>query len=812
MIISYNWLNRYLPEIIPSARLSKILTAIGLEVEAVHTYSSFKGGLAGLVTGEVLTCEKHADADKLKVTTVNIGTGDTLQIVCGAANVAAGQKVVVATVGTTIFPTTGEPFMIKNAKIRGVESKGMLCAEDEIGLGTSHDGIMVLDADTVPGKPVAELFDVYNDEIFEIGLTPNRMDAMSHLGVAKDVIAYINHHDKKNLQPVSPLVQHKKEEGIAAGTITVDVRAEDACKRYCGVEITGIQVTESPAWLKDVLRAIGVNPINNIVDITNFILHETGQPLHAFDATKIEGNKVTVEHLPACTGFTTLDGKERKLEATDLLICDGNDTPMCLAGVYGGKTSGVTAATTHIFLESAWFAPGTIRKTSLHHGLRTDAATRFEKGVDISASLAVLKHAAQMITEICGGTIAGKFIDVYPNPPQQNSVRLTYHYLKKLSGKNYHGDTVKNILTGLGFSIVKDDFDHLTVNVPFSKPDISLAADVVEEIMRIDGLDAIDIPQTISIAPMVDSPGQLRPIIEKAARHLAGLGFNEIFTNSITDSKYYDEATLNHAVKLLNNLSADLDVMRPQMLQTGLEVVAHNLNRRNNKLLLFENGKTYRQNSPGNYEEEAQLAIWICGTSRDASWADTAEKANIFYAKGVCENLLVSLGVEKAVFTPAASGQLEQSINLKIKNEHAGVIGKVNRKLLQAFGIREDVYYINLLWKVVAQGIPKGSFKFKEVPKFPSVQRDLALVVADDLPFSAIQKSVNSASIPVLTGIKLFDIYSGDKLGAGKKSLAVNFNFQDDSKTLTDTEIDGFMKKLIQKFEKENGAEVRGAS
>ncbi|MBC7424582.1 MAG: phenylalanine--tRNA ligase subunit beta, partial [Ferruginibacter sp.] len=503
MTISYNWLSEYLPEKIEPEKLSKILTSIGLEVETLEKYEETKGGLDGLVIGEVLECAKHPDADKLSLTKVDIGTGEPLQIVCGAPNVAVGQKVIVATVGATIYPFSGEPMTMKKARIRGSESFGMICAEDEIGLSSNHAGILVLPADTKVGMPAAAYFGTYNDYIFEIGLTPNRMDAMSHLGVAKDVCAYLSHHNKKETHVKSPFKNTFKADNQNL-PIEVTIENEVACERYAGVSIQGVTIAESPKWLQQKLKSIGLRPINNIVDITNFILHETGQPLHAFDADMITGKKIIVKSLPEGSPFLTLDDKERKLSAEDLIICNAAEG-MCIAGVYGGAKSGVTAASKNIFLESAWFNPISIRKTSFRHGLRTDAATRFEKGVDISNTVNVLKRAAVMIKEIAGGEISSDIVDIYPEPKKKTEVAIKYHYLKKLSGKNYHGDTIKNILTGLGFEIIKEGQDDLRVAVPFSKPDISIPADLVEEIMRIDGLDNVEIPAIISIAPAVET-------------------------------------------------------------------------------------------------------------------------------------------------------------------------------------------------------------------------------------------------------------------------------------------------------------------
>ena len=593
MTISYNWLSEYLPtgqagipEKIDPEKLSKILTSIGLEVESLEKYEELKGGLQGLVIGEVLECSKHPDADKLSLTKVNIGSVEPLQIVCGAPNVAVGQKVVVATVGATIYPTNGEPMTMKKAKIRGVESFGMICAEDEIGLTDNHAGIMVLPASTKVGMAAAEYFGAYSDFIFEIGLTPNRMDAMSHLGVAKDVCAYLSHHNKKDTFVKSPFKNVFKPDHHGLN-ISVTIENKDACQRYAGVSLQGVTVAEGPKWLQQKLKSIGLRPINNIVDITNFILHETGQPLHAFDADMITGKKIIVKNFAEGTPFVTLDEKERKLSAEDLMIANAEEG-MCIAGVYGGLRSGVKSTTKNIFLESAWFNPVNIRKTSFRHGLRTDAATRFEKGVDISNTVNVLKRAALMIKEIAGGTIASDVVDVYPNLKPRTEVVLKYHYLKKLSGKNYHGDAIKNILNALGFGIIKEGMDDIHVSVPYSKPDITIPADIVEEIMRIDGLDNIEIPSAINISPAVETLERENACKEKIAANLIGAGFHEIFTNSITNSAYYNENVLQTSVKMINSLSAGLNIMRPSMMETGLESVSYNLNRKNNDLQFFE--------------------------------------------------------------------------------------------------------------------------------------------------------------------------------------------------------------------------------
>ena len=806
MTISYNWLSEYLPAKVDPERLSKILTSIGLEVESLEKYESIKGGLKGLVTAEIVECEKHPDADKLKVTKVNTGT-ELLQVVCGAPNAAAGQKVILALPGTTIYPSEGDPITLKKAKIRGVESNGMICAEDEIGTGTSHDGIMVLPPDTVVGQPASSLFKVYEDFIFEIGLTPNRMDAMSHLGVARDVCAWLSHHDKKGTVAITPYKNGFKTNGQPT-PITVKVENTKDCPRYAGISISNINVGESPDWLKRRLQAIGVKSISNIVDITNFILHETGQPLHAFDADKITGNTVIVKNLPEGTPFVTLDDKERKLSAGDLMICNA-EQPMCIAGVYGGKESGVTAGTKNIFLESAWFNPQSIRKTSLHHGLRTDAATRFEKGVDISNTVTVLKRAAELIVEICGGELNGDIVDIYPAPANPVAVGLKYHYLKKLSGKNYHGDAVKNILTSLGFEMIKEGPDELWMNVPFSKPDISIPADIVEEIMRIDGLDNIDIPATISIAPSNETISESTTLREKLANQLTGLGFNEIFTNSITNSAYYSQEVLDSSVKMLNNLSIELDILRPSMLHTGLEVIAHNIHRKNSHLLLFENGKTYDSKGDNKYEEHKHLALYVSGETSSIAWNKKPVKADYYFVKGICERILTVAGISNAGFEQSDIAGLENAAVIKVKNKIIGNIGTVADDTLKIFGIKQPVFFADIYWDELLETRKTKGFSYTEVSKYPAVQRDLALLLNTDVNYAQIRKVVSGLNIAQLQTIKLFDIFESDKLGAGKKSMAVNFTFMDSSKTLTDKEIDEMMSKIIAACEKQLGAEIR---
>jgi phenylalanyl-tRNA synthetase beta chain len=807
MTISYKWLCEYLPESIEIEKLSKILTSVGLEVESITPYEEFKGGLQGLVVGEVLSCEKHPDADKLKLTTVNIGEDTPLQIVCGAPNVVVGQKVIVATIGTTIYPLTGEPLTMKKAKIRGVESHGMICAEDEIGLSSNHDGIMILPSDTKIGLSAADYFGSYSDHVIEIGLTPNHMDAQSHIGVARDVVAYMNHHEKKGWQVKLPNVK-----GFAADNtnlpITVTIENKAACKRYAGVSITNVMVKESPKWLQQKLKVIGLRAINNIVDITNYILHETGQPLHAFDASKIEGNTVIVKCLPEGTPFITLDEKERKLSSEDLMICNAT-SPMCIGGVFGGLHSGVTDATTTIFLESALFEGVSIRKSSLRHGLRTDAAVRFEKGVDISNSITALKRAALLIKELAGGDIASDIVDVYPTVEDKKSVSIKYHYLKKLSGKNYHPETVKNILTHLGFEVAKDGIDELTVLVPYHKTDISIPADLVEEIMRIDGLDNVEIPKSISISPSVDVNGQKEKLKEKIAMNLVGMGLQEIFTNSITNSAYVTEAQQPFMVKMMNNLSAELDVLRTTMLETGLQSIVYNLNRKNNNLQFFEFGRTYSSNEIGQYTEKENLAIYVTGEKTTSDWKSKATTADFYFAKSVTEKILHLAGLSFTTTTNHSVDNADYAVEYMVKNKVAATVFQVNQTTLKQFDIKQAVQHVIIDWNSICEASLATKMKFKEISKFPSVQRDIAMLIDKAVTYETLENAVQKAGVKKLTNMSLFDVFENEKLGANKKSLAINLTFVDEEKTLTDKEIEGFMSKIVASIEKETGAELR---
>ncbi len=808
-------MSEYLPAIdaglsftVNPERLSKILTSIGLEVESMVSFEEIKGGLNGLIVGEVMHCEKHPNADKLSLTKVNIGGSDLIQIVCGASNVAIGQKVVIAPVGATIFPYKGDSLTMKVAKIRNIESFGMICAEDEIGLNDNHDGILVLPEHLKPGTPASDFFKPYTDWIYEIGLTPNRMDAMSHMGIAKDVCAYLSHHNNKELNPIT-FFKDSFESKSNSLPIDVIIENSNACQRYSGVSIKNIVIKESPHWLQQKLKSIGQRPINNIVDITNFVLHETGQPLHAFDISAIKGNKIIVKNLPEGTSFVTLDEKERKLSGSDLMICNGNSEPMCIAGVFGGLLSGVSKETKSIFLESAWFNPVDIRKTSFRHELRTDAATHFEKNTDISNTVNVLKRAALLITELTGGEIASEIIDIYPNAKPKTHVTLTYSFLKKLSGKIYASSLVKNILRSLGFEFLKEDSDSITVAVPYSKPDINMAADIVEEIMRIDGLDNIEIPVSITISPSVETFGYKHIWKEKIANYLVGLGFNEVFTNSITNAAYFNKEDLEKTVTLLNNLSADHNIMRPSMLETGLECVSYNLNRKNNNLRFFEFGKIYTTQKPGQYNEANHLCLYITGNDSEDSWKRKGYPADQYSMKGIINNLFQLMGLKKTTWETGSNRKLQSCLLVNYGTENVCELGIVQSNELKKFDIKQPVFYASMYWDTLLNLVYNNDLKISELPKQLPVYRDLAMIVPSSLSFGEVEKTVKTLPIDKLQEIKLFDIFESEKLGRDKKSLALSFTFLDNEKTLNDKEIDSMMSDIMVALEKKLEVEIR---
>ena len=806
MKISYNWLNEYLPEKIEPQKLSEILTSIGLEVESLEVYENFKGGLKGLVVGEVISCEQHPNADKLKLTKVNINKDEQLQIVCGAPNVAIGQKVIVAPVGTTIHPFNGEPVTMKVAKIRGVESYGMICAEDEIGLNDNHAGILILNDATKPGTAVADLFDAYSDWIYEIGLTPNRMDAMSHIGVAKDVCAWLSYHENKIAKAKLPF-DASFETSDDKNDFEVIIENTNDCKRYSGIVIKDVKVEESPAWLQNFLKAIGQRPINNVVDITNFVLHETGQPLHAFNADALTSKKVVIKNLDEGTVFKTLDDIERKLSSKDLMICN-DEEPVCIAGVFGGIGSGVTSEIKNVFLESAWFSPSSIRTTSLKHGLRTEAAVRFEKGVDISATIIAAKRAALLIKEIAGGKISEGIIDVYPTVVEKKKVVFKYEYLKKLSGKHYSPTAVKNILSALEFDILEENDTYLKLAVPLSKADVTLPADIVEEIIRIDGLNNVAIPSSITITPAIQENILRNQLKEKLSQMLAGVGFNEIITNSIANSKNYTDEDLNTSVKLLNNLSADLDIMRPSMLETGLEVLVYNINRKNNNLRFFEIGKIY-WNEKNQYREAEKICFWITGKTQTANWKHQNIEADFFTAKGIVQSLFKNINIKNIVFDEP---QLSVSGTYQSIQKNKNVLGKalqVNNKVLEKFNIKQPVIFVEFDIDALVDAASKQEILYTEINQFPVVERDLSMLMQKTTEFGKIESSLKQLKVKFLEDFNLFDIYEGDKIGADKKSLAINFRFVNKERTLTDSEVESEMKTITQKLIADFGAEIR---
>ena len=809
MVLSYKWLSDYLPVELPHEKLSMILNAIGLEVERYDAYEEVTGGMAGLVIGKVLEVSQHPNADRLKLTRVDLGTGAPVQIVCGAPNVAQGQTVLVAPVGATIHPKNNPPMTMRLAKIRGVESHGMICAEDEVGLGDSHDGIMILPDELPAGMVAADHFKPYSDHIIEIGLTPNRSDAMSHLGVARDVCAWLRHHEGLDAEVRQPF-DIALPEGDESLPFEVHVEAPDRCLRYAGVAISGVSVEPSPRWLQDRLRAIGLRPINNIVDITNYVLHETGQPLHAFDADCIAGRTIRVRTLADGTPFKGLDGKERNLSSEDLMICDGNGQGLCIGGVFGGIDSGVTNITRHVFLESAWFNPVSIRKTSFRHQLRTDAATHFEKGVDIGRTTDVLMRAAELICRLSNGRIASQMTDVYPTPAPARTLTFSGDFIRRLSGKAYTDGTIAGILSALGFSILSHEGDRMTVGIPSHKTDISLPADIAEEVMRIDGFDNIAIPTRISYSPTADPLEARESAREKISSILTGLGFQEMLNNSITFSGHYSEAELSRSVRMMNSLSAELDMLRPSMVETGLQAVAHNLNRKNLDLQLFEFGKTYALDGQGRYTETDRLALFQTGRRRADGWKKDGVISDLFHLKGLIDLIFSQLGIQAPQWVAAAADRLEMSLSGQVGGQEMARIGKAGSDSLTRFDIRQDVWYAELNWGLLLDASSsKPRLRYKEVPKFPAMTRDLAFVVDRHLPFDRIRTATEGLRLSKLKSFNLFDIFESEKLGSGLKSMAMSFTFLDEEKTLTDAEVDDMVQKIISTLEKDLGAQVR---
>jgi phenylalanyl-tRNA synthetase beta chain len=820
MNISYNWLKEFVNFNLSPDETATVLTSIGLENGPVEEVETIKGGLEGLVIGEVLTCESHPDSDHLHLTTVNIGNGEPLNIVCGAPNVAAGQKVIVATIGTKLF-SGDESFVIKKSKIRGKESFGMICAEDEIGIGTSHDGIIVLPEDTKVGMTAKEYYGIDSEFILEVDITPNRADAASHFGVARDLAAYLKQKDS------SVILNRPSVDSFSVDnkSYVVDVKVEDseACPRYSGVTVSNVKVGESPEWLKKRLQLIGLRPINNIVDITNYLLHETGQPLHAFDGAKIKGDKIIVKTVSAGNKFTTLDQVERSLDEKDLMICNEIE-PMCIGGVFGGLDSGVSETTTKVFIESAYFNPVSIRKTARRHGLNTDSSFRFERGVDPNNTLYVLKRAALMIKEIAGGEISSEIIDIYPEKIEDFAVSLSLKKVNTLIGKDIPVEDVRSILEALEIKILSEKDGVLDLVVPSYRVDVQRDVDVIEDILRIYGYNNIDFSDTVRSSISYSQKPDSNKIQNIIADQLTANGFNEILNNSLTSVNYYKN--INHSwsaencVSILNPLSNDLAVMRQSLLFGGLESISYNKNRRNSDLKLYEFGNCYHYNSENKkegdvlaeYSEEFHLGLWISGYLNDLQWNKPQVKVSVYDLKTYFENILMKLGIKKdqLVLEEGDNETFAHSLSYKLRNgKILAIMGKVRSSILKEFDIDDDVYYGDILWENLLAATKKNTVRFSELPKFPEVRRDLALLVDQSVKYSDVEKIAFSTDKKILKSVALFDVYEGKNLPEGKKSYAVCFILQDLSQTLTDNQIDAVMDKLTRNFEKQLGASLR---
>jgi phenylalanyl-tRNA synthetase beta chain len=809
MKISYNWLKQFIKIDWNAEKTGELLTDLGLEIEGIEAYQSVKGGLEGVIIGEVLTCEQHPNADRLKVTTVNIGAKEPLHIVCGAPNVAAGQKVPVATIGTTLYSLEGEAWTIKKGKIRGEVSEGMICSEDEIGLGTSHDGIMVLDKDIKVGTPAAEIFEVENDHVFEIGLTPNRADAMSHFGVARDLKAGLIQQDI-NLELITPSVSAFHVDNRAL-KIDVDLKDKKRAPRYCGVTISGLKVEASPSWLQHRLKAIGLSPINNVVDATNYVLHELGQPLHAFDADKINGKKIIVKTLPTGTKFVTLDEVERELHEQDLMICDGKENPMCIAGVFGGLHSGVTEETTSIFLESAYFDPVSIRKTAKRHALNTDASFRFERGIDPNITEYALKRAALLIAEIADGEITSDVIDEYPLKIEDFQVRLSFENAKNLIGEDIPREIIKRILMSLDIKINNVTETGLGLTVPSYRNDVQREADIIEEILRVYGYNNVGTTEKLNASISNSSRFEDHKVQNVIGNQLVSQGFYEIMANSLTSPDYAklsEQLKEEHNVTMLNPLSTDLSVLRQSLLFSGLEAIAHNINRRQTSLKLFEFGKTYH-NYNETREEHKHLSLLVTGNKTADRWNAENKPSDFFYLKGNVDAILNRLGISRARTSPIKNDVFSEGLSLGLGKTKLVDFGIVKKSILKKFGISQEVLFADFNWDNILEVAKRNKITFTDIPKYPEVRRDFALLLDQSVSFEEIHKIANQSEKQLLKNVNLFDVYEGKNLPKGKKSYAVSFTLQDEHKTLTDKQIDKIMSKLQSNFENQLGAELR---
>lgn len=820
MNISYNWLKEYLDFDLQPDEVAAALTSIGLETGGVEEVQTIKGGLEGLVIGEVLTCEDHPNSDHLHITTVNVGGEAPLQIVCGAPNVAAGQKVVVAVNGTKLYDGD-QCFTIKKSKIRGVESNGMICAEDEIGIGTDHSGIIVLPADAVVGTLAKDYYNVKSDYVLEVDITPNRVDATSHYGVARDLAAYLKQAGKPAALRLPSVEAFKIDDETPA--IEVVVENEEACLRYSGVTIKGVTVKESPEWLQNRLRVIGLRPINNVVDVTNFILHELGQPLHSFDAAKIKGNKVVVKAVEAGTKFVTLDGVERTLTDRDLMICN-TEEPMCIGGVFGGLDSGVTEQTTDVFLESACFHPTWIRKTARRFGLNTDASFRFERGLDPNNTIYVLKRAALLIQELAGGKITGAIQDVYPKVVEPYRVEVSYAKINSLIGKEIPVETVKSIVDSLEMKIESETAEGLCLRVPVYRIDVQRDVDVIEDILRIYGYNNVEFNEEVKACLSYQTPTDHSYKMQNLiSEQLCGCGFNEIMNNSLTRSAYYSDLAVypeKNCVRLMNPLSADLNVMRQTLLFGGLESAEHNMKRRRGNIRFYEFGNCYQYDETkkkegetlAGFSEDYRLGIWLAGNRVENSWAHPNEKTTVYELKAYVENVLSRLGLNlgKLVFGVLTDDIYSAGLSITTQSgRRLGSLGIVSKKILKAMDIDVEVYFAELSWTALMKETKKNKVTYTEISKFPAVKRDLALLLDKSVAFADIEKIAGESERKLLKSVTLFDVYEGKNLPAGKKSYAVSFYLQDDNKTLNDKQIDAIMKKIQTNLEQKLGAQLR---
>ena len=808
MKISYNWLKQFIKIDWTAEKTSELLTDLGLEVEGLVAFQSIKGGLQGIVVGQVLTCEQHPNADRLKITTITIGTDTPLAIVCGAPNVATGQKVAVATIGTTLYTTEGEAWTIKKGKIRGEESHGMLCAEDELGLGASHDGIMVLDDSLEIGTALASHYEIEDDLVFEIGLTPNRADAMSHFGTARDLMAGLSQYGI-NAKLISPSVTAFH---VDNRSLKIDVVIEDKLKspRYCGLTISNVSVKESPLWLQNRLKAIGLSPINNIVDATNYVLHDLGQPLHAFDADRISGKKIIVQTLDAGTKFTTLDGIERTLHEDDLMICD-TEKPLCIAGVYGGENSGVSNETNSIFLEAAYFNPVSIRKTAKRHALNTDASFRFERGIDPNITKYALKRAALLITEIAGGKISSDLIDEYPQKIEDSQVFLSFEKTNTLIGEELPKETIKSILSALEIKVNNITESGLGLTIPAYRNDVQREVDVIEEILRVYGYNNIGITNKLNASISNTSKFESYKIENVIANQLVGHGFYEIMSNSLTTEKhasFSEQLSAAHDVQILNPLSTDLSVMRQSLIFSGLEAIAFNINRQQSDLKLFEFGKTYH-NFEANKKELNHLSVFVTGNKSEKRWNTQEASADYFYLKGLVSAVFERLGIQKLKTSPLSNDVFSEGQQLSVGKDSVVEFGSLKTSTLKSFGISQSVFCANFNWDNLLKIINRQAIKFKDISKYPEVKRDFSLLINEDVTFETLYKLAKQTENNFLKDINLFDVYTGDNLAKGKKSYAISFTLQDKNKTLTDVQIDKIMSKIQKRFESELGAELR---